>query len=56
LVPKSRRSTFGIKTEEFLDEILTGETQEVLKDNYNKYISENRNTSFLPSPTKILNA
>lgn len=56
LVPKSRRSTFGILTDEFLEELLNGETRGALKDNYNDYISEDGKSSYLPSPTKILNA
>jgi len=56
LVPKSRRSTFGILTEDFLEELLNGETRGTLKDNYDKYISEGGKNPYLPSPTKILDA
>ena len=56
LAPNSRRSIFGIKTEEFLDELLTGEIREVLKDNYNNYYSRSKKFPFLPSPAKILGA
>ena len=56
LAPKSRRSIFGIKTDEFLEELLTGDTREVLKANYDNYYSKNKKIPFLPSPKKILNA
>ncbi len=56
LAPKSRRSIFGIKTDEFLDELLTGKTREVLKDNYNNYYSRSKKFPFLPSSANILGA
>ncbi|MCK4729765.1 MAG: hypothetical protein KAT28_00450 [Candidatus Aenigmarchaeota archaeon] len=56
LAPKSRRCVFGILTEDFLEELLNGETRGALKDNYDDYISEDGKSSYLPSPTKILNA
>ncbi len=56
LAPKSRRSIFGILTEDFLGELLKGDTREVLKANYDNYYSRSKKIPFLPSPAKILGA